>query len=311
MAANNLRIIYQNIADMAGTQIVASTTSNTTYTPISNTQSDLKSLVWRSAAAPSQYTVGATIIISNPNIIPINGLILAFCNLSVQATITIRGYSGSTPSISSASLTGPSTITTTGSTLVLTENAQPAAPYQGLGEWNWGTNPNSTTAYTNTRVYGRAWLSDANAQLSATCTSYVIDILDTNCPDKFIEISRIIMGSYWTPKYNTSFGLTASIKDLSTNSRTEAGDLVTFLAPYYNTLSLELKYMNKTDRSQLFKIIKSNGIRRAFYISLFPNNSDDWGKEQIYQCYGKLVTIPGISHDMYENYSSQIEIEEF
>jgi hypothetical protein len=68
--------------------------------------------------------------------------------------------------------------------------------------------------------------------------------------------------------------------------------------------------MNAADRTELYNLIRTMGIRKPFFITLFPSNSEDWGKEQIYQCYGKLVTIPGISHDMFEIYSSQISIEE-
>jgi hypothetical protein len=309
MASNNLRVIYQNIVDMAGTTITASSVASSTSTPISNTQSDIKSRVWRTTTATNTIC-NAAFVVTSSNAIAISAVVLAFCNLSSVATIRVRGFTGTTPVLGATVDTAP-TVTTTGATTIFdTSNIGTylVAPYQGLGDWNWGSNPNGSSAYTNTRVYGRIWIPDAYTNLM--CTSFVVEITDTNCPDKFIEISRIIMGSHWSPKYNTSYGLSSTIKDMSTTSRTEAGDLVTFIAPYYNTLTLDLKYLTKDDRTTLFKIIKAAGIRRAFYINLFPNNSDDFGKEQIYQCYGKLVTIPGLTHDMFDIYSSQIEIEE-
>jgi hypothetical protein len=309
MASNNLRVIYQNIVDMTGSTIAASSVASSTNTPIANTQSDLKSRVWRTAGA-STNTCNAAFVVTVSNAITISAVVLAFCNLSSVATIRVRGFTGTTPTLGATVDTAP-TVTTTGATTIFDTNnlgTYLAAPYQAAGDWNWGSNPGSSTAYSNTRVYGRIWIPDA--YINMACTSFVVEINDTNCPDRFIEVSRIIMGSYWFPKYNTSYGLSATIKDMSTTSRTEAGDLVTFVAPYYNTLSLDLKYLTKDDRTTLFKIIKAAGIRRAFYINLFPNNSDDWGKEQTYQCYGKLVTIPGLTHDMFDIYSSQIEIEE-
>ena len=305
MASNNLRIIYQNIIDMTGTTISASTTSNSTTTPISNTQSDLKSKVWRTTTSSSTAVYG-TILVTNTTAIAISGIILAFSNLSSSATIRVRGWSGSPPTIGNTVNSQPSISASSGA--LFDTGTVIAAPYQGLGEWNWGSNPNSSIGYTNTRVYARLWLSDINT--SVACTSWTIEVYDPTSTDQFLEISRIILGSSWSPKYNTSFGLSNTIKDMSTNTRSEAGDLITFAAPYYNTLTFDLQYMDKTDRSTLFKIIRSIGTRKAIFVSLFPDNSADWSKEQIYQIYGKLVQIPGLAHSTFETYASQIDIEE-
>ena len=48
MASNNLRIIYQNILDLSGTTITASSTASAS-TPVTNLKLDSKSQVWRSA----------------------------------------------------------------------------------------------------------------------------------------------------------------------------------------------------------------------------------------------------------------------
>ena len=315
MSSNNLRIIYQNEADMTGTTINTSTVA-TANTPAANMQKDLKSMVWRSATS-SGTTAYATIVVStSSSAMTISGVILAFSNLSSSATIRVRGYTGTVPTVNS-NINSIPTLITTGATqqfdstsgTVVNTTTNLVAPYQGLGEWNWGSNPNSTGAYSNTRVYGRSWLS-AVTGISTPCTSWVIELYDPACNDNYIEISRLILGNIWSPKYNTSFGLSATIKDLSTNSRSEAGDLITFAQAYYTTLTLDLQYLTSADRSELFKIIRSIGVRKPLFISTFPDNSADWGKEQIYQCYGKLVQVPGLTHSMFETYASQLDIEE-
>lgn len=131
----------------------------------------------------------------------------------------------------------------------------------------------------------------------------------------YIEASRLIVGKYWSPKYNTDFGLSNTVKDLSTHDRTDAGDLITKRGPRFSSLAFNLNWLDQSDRIQLTKILLGNGIPKPLFISLFPDNTDtglavDYEKERAHQVYGKLMQVPGVQYSTLDMYSTQIEIEE-
>ncbi len=97
---------------------------------------------------------------------------------------------------------------------------------------------------------------------------------------------------------------------MSTSDRSEAGDLIVQEAPVYKTLKLDLKYLDKSDRQQFNKLIRTVATKRPVFISAFPENTDDFELEQTYQIYGKFSALYGVNHYMYSMFSTQIEVEE-
>lgn len=342
MAANNLRVIYQNIADtstitststaasstatlststilgtvltvgsvvgtiavgmyLSGTgvipgttilsgsgtswtvsvsQTVASTTIKaiTTATPAQNLQLDAKSLIWRAAATTA--TLNVTFASSRG----IRGIILPFTNLSISATITVTVVGG----------TGYST------------GAVLCSPYAQTDNWDSTYLPQGANSYAyGSGTYARVWFPDTQV-----CSGVTIVISDTGNTAGYIEASRLVIGDYWSPTFNTSFGLSSSPKDLSVNTRTESGDLVTNRGIRYNSMSFDLSWLNPADRLIFTKILKSNGIAKPLLISLFPDCTEDFNKEQTFQIYGKLSQLSDISHPMFGIYTSNVDIEE-
>ena len=309
MASNNLRIIYNNILDLSTTTITASSTASGTATPVSNLKLDSKSQVWRSASTgtlnPSGsglYTTRANIVLSFAQTI-IGGIALPFCNLSSAAKIRVRGYTGTAPTPGSS--TNSPTAVTTG-TLVHDSTQIFACPYQTFGLWNWGAIPLGVNSYSyGGGTYGRAWMP---SQLA--CTSLLIEIEDTQCANPYIEVSRIVAGAYWSPKYNTSFGLSTGSQDLSQHERSESGDLITNRGIRYRNMRFDLNWLPPADRLEFTRILRGNGLPRPMFISLFPDNSEDYEKEQAHQIYGKLSQLSDITHPIFEMYSTSIDIEE-
>lgn len=280
--SNKLRVIYQNLADTA--TITASPTATGT-TSVANLIKDSKSLVYRGTGT----SVTLTVNLAASSIV--GGVAIPFCNLTSTATIRVRGYSAT-------SGTG---------TLLFDTTTLNACPYQPLGQWAWGTIPLGLNTYAyGGGTYARCWLPNSE-QLA--CLSLVVNIVDTSNTSGYIELSRLVIGAYWSPTYNTSFGLSAMPKDTSVHERSESGDIITNRGIRYNTLNFDLKYMDPGDRNEFSKIMRGSGLPKAMFISLFPDDADP-GKEQIHQIYGKLSQIGGISHPMYEMYSTTIDIEE-
>lgn len=306
MAANNLRIIYQNAVDVSTTTITASSTASVS-TQASNMKLDSKSLIWRSGsvttgAVNGLYTAKANLVVSLASSI-IGGVILPFCNLSSAATIRVRGYTGTAPTLA-GSVDAPTTAAT--GTLRFDSGVVNACPYQVLSIW--GSLPTGVNSYAyGGGNYGRVWIPLAS---QIACTSLLIEIVDSQNQNNYIEASRLVVGSYWSPKYNTSYGLSSGVKDLSNNTRTEAGDLISNRGITYRNMNFELKYLTASDRLEFTKILRGNGLSRPLLISLFPDNSSDWDKEQAHQIYGKLSQLPELAHPIYEMYSTTVDIEE-
>lgn len=299
MASNNLRVIYDNIVDASGVTVTASNSSSSGNTPVSNLLVESKAKVWR-----TDTTGKAILIVDFGTDKIVGGIALPFCNLSVNATIQVKGYPSSVTLTHAGTVASP-TVTVTGGTSLFDTGVVNACPYQVLGMWNWGSTPLGVNIYSyGGGTYARVWLTN-----QTSCRKVTIEITDTTSTG-YIEASRLVIGRYWSPKYNTSYGLSSSIKDLTSNARTEAGDLVSTRSVKYNTLSFDLKYLTPSDRSEFLAIVRGNGVSKPMFISLFPNNNEDWDKEFQHQIYGKLAQLSPLQHPIFEMYSTQIEVEE-
>jgi hypothetical protein len=285
MGANNLRIIYQNAVDLPSTALTASSVLNSITTPVTNLTLDAKGKVWRSTAATTTATLTAVFTSATT----VGAVILPFCNLSATATLTVTVFSAN-------NFTGTSTVA--GPTL--------CSPYQSLSLWDWATTASGVNTYAfGGGTYARLWIPSQPSGLSVR-----IVITDTSNVVGYLEASRLIIGPYWSPTYNTTYGMSATFKDTTVSERTESGDLISNRGIRYNTLSFTLPYIINTERVQLSKMLRGNGSAKAVFISLFPDNSADWEKEQAHQIYGKMLQLPSLSLPILDYYATQIDIEE-
>ena len=227
---------------------------------------------------------------------------LPFTNLTTSSIIRVRGYVG-TKAYTQVAVSNPSI--TTGSSTVFDSGFVPGVPYELSGNWSWG----SSGIGVNTFAYGGGTYARVYIGTGITaCTSISIEIFDNN-PNKYIECSRLVIGDYWTPQYNTQYGLSTTILDNSSNQRTESGDLITNRGIKSNKLNFDMAYLSYTDRNNLLSIMRGAGISKPLFISLFPQDSDS-GKERAHQIYGKLSGINAVTHTSLSLYSSSLEIEE-
>jgi hypothetical protein len=186
--------------------------------------------------------------------------------------------------------------------------------------------PETNTAVTMTASFGTGptvisktepTVSEFNASLGYGGGKYVTSYLTlpsntttiTVTFSSVVKVSRIFVSPYWSPAYNTGFGMQVGFEDSSSSERLQSGDLYTTIAPRNKTLSFDLPYMNSTDKSKLFDIVKSLGKARAMFVSLFPED-DDPVHEQAYSIYGKLSGMPNISHSTFRMYASSLQLEE-
>jgi hypothetical protein len=274
----NMRIIYNNAADRA---TLTASSSVGALVP-ANLKNDLKSAVWRSATAAAGVTPSARLDLSWGAAEMVAGVALAYCNLTPQALVRVTGSldNWQTTKFDSGWI----------------------APCPAPSQWPAGTMGANSFAYGASNL-GRAWLS-----APAAVTALRIEITDAGNPGGYIEVSRLVCGGYWEPAKNPDYGASLQPVDASTNSRNDAGDLMSDAGTRSDKLSLSMSRMNQLDRAALLRILRGNGITKPVYISLFPGHADALF-EQDHQLVGKLVETAAMSLPSYNIAAATLQIE--
>lgn len=294
--SDNLKVIYKNLSDAATLTISSTAGASTT---VANLKLNSRSKVWRSGA-----TTNAIILVSMSSA-AVSGVVLPFTNFTTTATMRVKGYTSTLPTIGGT--LGTPTLSG-GSAAVYDSGVINACPWVSGDAFALSTVPSGVSRYS----YGggtcaRVWLSAADAAVAITGLS--IEISDSGNPDNYLEASRLVIGQSWSPRFNTSYGVTASFSDLSNNERLESGDLVTNRGIQFKSLSFDLKYMIDTDRDKLISIFRGPGTTLPLFVSVFPNDSNS-GREGLYQIYGKLSQLDAITYSYLDVYSSKLSLEE-
>jgi hypothetical protein len=265
----NLRVIHKNLADIS--TITANTTAGNYVA--ANMKTDYKSQFHRTTGTTAIYTL----IWSTPQ--TISAVVLPCTNLTSTATIRVQ--------LQTANQTNIAELTTT-----------LAAPNTNISEF--------TNATGNFFGYGAVtkiahWF-DQNYD---NVRRIVITLVDINNPVGFIDCSRIICGTYWSPQYNASRdGLILTVSDTSTTSRNDAGDLISEQGFVYDQIQLNLDLLLDVDRDNLLSITRRVGVSRNILVSVFPENRT--ANELAYLVYGKRSNssinyiLPGLTSSSLE-----------
>ncbi|OFJ47652.1 hypothetical protein BA896_000140 [Janthinobacterium lividum] len=273
----NLRIIYDNAADRA----VLTASSQAGALGPSNLQRERKSAVLRSVGVA--LTITATLPLGEI----IGGVVLPFCNLTANAKIRVRGYTAPGDAVP---------VIDTG--LVL------ACAYAPLGTRDWGTTALAVNAFSfGGGSYARAWFSRQTARY------FVIDLTDSANPAGYIECSRLVMGNYWEPDNNASYGASVTPVDTSTQYRKASGEQGVEAGCSYRKLTLALDHMTPPDRAAVWHLVRGSGKRLPILVSLFPDDTDP-ELEQTHQLYGRLSELAAISAPYFQTYATSLDIEE-
>ncbi|PHV29517.1 hypothetical protein CSQ93_05480 [Janthinobacterium sp. BJB426] len=273
----NLRIIYDNAGDRA----VLTASSQADALGPANLQHDDKFYLLRSVG------LALTITATWPSPQIVGCAALPFCNLTPTATIRVRGY------------VEPGDAMPDFDTGVV-----PACEYARLGMWDWGALPLGVNAFSyGGGTYARCWLPMVSVK------KLVIELADPDNPAGYIEAARLVVGPYWSPEQNASYGAGVTSFDTSTQNRTGAGSQTVERGAMYRKLSIELEHMTPLDRAELWRIVRGNGLTLPLLVSLYPD-SDDGELEQAHQVYGRLASNFAITTPYYQTYATNIEIEE-
>lgn len=272
----NLRIISDNAADRV--TLTGSTTSGLLVA--ANLLSDEKTSVWRATGTTATLTGSTTTTESAA------GVHLPFCNLSPTATIRVRLYSDTA---------GTTQVLDTGTVLAC---PAPARDIKGF------TAAQAASAYAyGGGAHARVWFAATNWR------RFVIDIVDTNNLQGYIEAGRLVVGPYWSATYNSDYGAPLTVQDASKQYRTDSGSLRTDRSYRYRQLDISLNNLSATDRTALIQMLVRVGSSYPVLLSLYPEVAD-LSLDRDHTIFGNFPKIGGLSNPAYANYAYSLSIEE-
>ncbi|MFZ4874204.1 hypothetical protein ACL9RI_03890 [Janthinobacterium sp. Mn2066] len=280
----NLRILHDNAADRAA--LTASSQAGALGP--ANLQRDGKSTVLR--ATGTVQTITATW----PTQESIACVALIFTNMTSSARMQVRGYAQPGDSVP----------------VLDTGNVFPcrAAVH---GSFPWGALPLGWNAYQagGVNTWSRGGGADGVAWFAPVrVRKLVIEVSAPQCPEGYLEISRLVAGNHWSPESNADYGAQLLVQDSSEDYRTAAGDLKTARGSTSDKLSINLSHLTPMDRARLMRILRENGKGKAMLFSLFPENADPL-LEQDHMLYGKASNIDAVATPYFETYSAPLQIE--
>lgn len=273
----NLRVVNNNAVNRTSA-FSASTTAGSLAA--SNLRTDIKTEVWRSTGTTASLTATW-----GPNE-TVAMAALAFSNLSATATMRVQCYTV---------FTDPTAAYDSGHVLCCPASLGFTAP--------WVTAGANSFAYGG-GVYAAVWFPAISAQ------KVVITITDSSNPSGYVEAARLIIGNYWSPDRNAETDtVTITPSDDSKHYRSEAGSLWTDRGPMFKRLAFDLNYMTANDRTNLWKVVRANGMSTSLYISMVPESTDATD-EQIYTIYGRLSQSSAIQYKYSHLYASKFQVDE-
>ncbi|OFA08845.1 hypothetical protein [Duganella phyllosphaerae] len=281
---NNLRILHDNAGDRA---VLAATSQAGALGP-ANLQRDERSAVWR--------TQGRSVLLdvnwAAPELLAC--LALVRTNLRSCARVRVRGWS--VPGDASPAID-------TGWVQPCREAPLDTYPFGVLPlGWNahrWG----------GVNTWARGGGADAAVWFDPVhVRRLVVEIWAEQSIEPYIEISRLVIGNYWSPEYNAEYGAQLQIQDSSESYRTAAGEQKTAVGTISSQLSVSLAYITPTDRARLMRIVRECGAVRPLLFSLFPENPDPL-IEQDHTLYGRATNLDAISASSFDIYSAPLQIE--
>lgn len=270
----NLRIVSDNAVSRAAT-LVASTTAGGLVA--ANLARDAKSSVHRATGTSVTYTL--TWAAAEP----IGCVALPFCNLSPTATMRVRAYASN------------------GTTVLYDSGAGLACPAPAQRPRGF-TAAQAASAYAfGGGACARRWFNQVSA------FKLVIDIVDTNNLQGYIEAACLVAGPVWSPQYNAS-ATSVSVVDRTEISRSAAGDQLADPGTISRRVPVDLRKMSLVDRARFLDLVRNS---RAYpvLLSVFPEHAD-LELERDHMLYGRRTKDSDVAYQFASVYSTTLEIEE-
>jgi len=133
-------------------------------------------------------------------------------------------------------------------------------------------------------------------------------IISDSGASSYLEMGRIYMGDYWSPTTNISYGMNMGWQEESSQFRTDGGSLRTEGYEPYRSFDMDFSILSPNERAELAVLFRRIGLRKDFFISVYPEAGGDI--ERDYTSAVKLTSMPSLSADFFNNYTTSLTLEE-
>lgn len=268
----NMRIIYNNVTDLAST-ITATTTASGFSTD--NLKTNQKTSVHRNTG-----TSGVTYTVNWSTDQIINSVALPATNLISGATIRIKLYNST-------------------NTLLVDTDILQACTDRNVLLQTGSTTPSYTDFIFGGATKTSIWLSQ---DYTTVRKMEVILVNGSNT----VDCSRIVCGKYWESTRQVEKGITLGSNDNSEIITTRSGNTYIDRRAITEVMNFNLAYINNTDRATLLNIFRTWGISGFMYICVFPDNSNP-EITQAYSIYGRNQAN-SLSYAVHNLYNTALDI---
>lgn len=135
-----------------------------------------------------------------------------------------------------------------------------------------------------------------------------LTISDPTNPQGYLEATRLVIGDYFSPTYDSELGATVIMEDASKSVRSDSGSLRKDIGYKFKRISSDLSVITDANRTELWKIVSYAGTSSPVWMSLYPANANP-DKEQAYTIYGYFTKATEISARSYNIYATKFEVE--
>lgn len=124
----------------------------------------------------------------------------------------------------------------------------------------------------------------------------------------YLDISRVVIGSAFSPRCNPDYASSTSVNDMGKQLRAASGDVIIETGPINRKMSLNLNTIYPEDR-HMFTRIMNQGVGSMVFVSVVPDASDV-SLSQDWSMYGILKSAP-LAFESYSSHQTSYEIEEW
>jgi hypothetical protein len=275
----SIRIVTSNVSDGA----TLSSSDFVGTLPVSNLQVEGRARVARTTNATGTKTVNGDFAAASV----VGSCVLYNHNLTIQATWRLRMWDA-------AGQAG---------NLVYDSGTVTALPALGWGEFGWGLVPWGASVFTGWgAAFSVLWFPAVGA------LSFRLELTDAANPAGYLQAKRLLVGPYFEPGVNVSYGLQLYWEDNSEQRRTQGGSLRTDARVRYRCIKGELGYLNPAERAVAVETLRQIALRTETFVSVFPGYGG--AQERDYSLLGKFTSMPQFTHGQPSSHSAQLAFEE-
>ena len=183
----------------------------------------------------------------------------------------------------------------------------------GSDIWEWGSFLWGTEAWGSSRSIVEfapaanivEWISTVQIGIRG----FKIDIYKAGGVVSYFEVGRLFVGNYIQPTYNIGYGHSLTWEETTKQYRTDAGSLRSDISLPFRKFEFSLGTITEADRISLQQELRSAGLRKDIFVSLFPEDASN-DKKIDYSGIVKMTRVPKFTEFAQDYYKAKYTMEE-